>query len=465
MTGLDSQHVLLTGATGFVGQAILERLLSTFPDTRVSVLVRPKGSMTGEKRMSNLLRKPVFGPWIEAVGRDEAERQMAERVSVITGSLGAIGELPGDIDVVIHSASTVSFDPPIDEAFDTNVGGALGLYEALTKSGSDAHVVHVSTCYVGGIRKGLQPERALEHDTDVLGEYEAAKTARTRVEYESRRPEELRRFLETARARHGKAGPQLVARYAEEARAAWVRDRLVDHGRTRAESLGWTDVYTLTKAFAERIAETRWAAAGHRLTVVRPSIIESALRHPFPGWIDGFKVADPLILAYGRGQLPEFPGLPDSVLDVIPVDMVVNGIIAAAGTPPESGEARYYQVASGARNPLPFHRMYELVHEYFTATPLPDGDSGQIQVPTWRFPGGARVERELARQERLSERAELRLGRRRRGADTRARLDRVRRRRHELEVLRGFTELYRAYVQTEIVFDDDRTRELSAAQP
>jgi nucleoside-diphosphate-sugar epimerase len=47
--------------------------------------------------------------------------------------------------VVIHGASTVSFDPPIDEAFDTNVGGAHGVYGALLASGSDPHVVHVST--------------------------------------------------------------------------------------------------------------------------------------------------------------------------------------------------------------------------------------------------------------------------------------------------------------------------------
>ena len=27
---------------------------------------------------------------------------------------------------------------------------------------------------------------------------------------------------------------------------------------------------------------------------------------PYPGWIEGFKMAEPIILAYGRGELPEF---------------------------------------------------------------------------------------------------------------------------------------------------------------
>src|SRR5690606_28474648 len=123
------------------------------------------------------LRKPVFKSWIERVGEEEAKRQMAERVTVVGGSLESLETLPSDLDVVIHGASTVSFDPPIDEAFDTNVGGAIGLYGALIASGGDPHVVHVSTCYVGGIRKGIQPEASLTHSVDVLAEYDAAQSA------------------------------------------------------------------------------------------------------------------------------------------------------------------------------------------------------------------------------------------------------------------------------------------------
>src|SRR5699024_5141760 len=134
--------------------------------------------------------------------------------------------------------------------------------------------------------------------------------------------------MASARVEHGKAGPQAVAEAAETTRQEWVEQRLVDHGRLRAQSLGWPDVYTFSKALGERVAEQLWASNGHRLSVVRPAIVESALKHPYPGWLDGFKVADPLIVAYGRGLLPEFPGLPDSVLDIVPVDMVVNTALA-----------------------------------------------------------------------------------------------------------------------------------------
>ena len=464
-TDLGSSHVFLTGATGFVGQAVLERLLSDHPGTTISILVRAKAGADTAGRVSVLLKKPAFDSWREKVGDAAVEKAAKERIRVVEGEMGSIPQLPKDLDVVIHSASVVSFDPPIDEAFDTNVNGAMQLYENLLAAKGDPRVVHVSTCYVGGLRKGVAPEARLTHEVDWRAEYAAAKTARDRVEQLSRESDQLRVFMDAARAKHEKEGPQAVATASEKARVAWVRAELVDVGRTRAQSLGWTDVYTLTKAFAERAAEELWGENGHRLSVVRPAIIESALRHPFPGWIDGFKVADPLIMAYGRGLLPEFPGLPDSILDVIPVDFVVNAIIAAAANPAEKNAPEYYHVASGASNPLPFHEISGYVNQFFLANPMKDKAGKDIPVPTWKFPVGNKVERDVLRKERLVIRLERLLGRM---PDT----DRVRRWHTQmikniadLETLRNFVQLYRVYVRTEIIFDDRNLRALHAAIP
>ena len=453
-------HVLLTGGTGFVGQAVLERLLADHPDARVSVLVRGKGGQSGQERLAKLLGKPVFKTWRERVGRETAARIFAERVTAVEGSLDEIGALPTDLDVVLHSASTVSFDPPIDEAFATNTGGARNLYTAIAATGADPHVVHVSTCYVGGVRKGVLPEARLEHEADWRVEAAAAAAARQRTELRSREPGVLSGLMATARAQHGKEGPRAVSRAAEAARVEWVKRRLVTAGSARARSLGWTDVYTLTKALAERAAEELWGA-GHRLSVVRPSVIESALEHPYPGWIDGFKVADPLIIAFGRGQLPDFPGVPDSVLDIVPVDFVVNAILSSAATPPPAGEPRYLHVASGATNPLPFHEMYANVRDYFTANPIPD-TPGAERVPTWRFPGDRRVERALQRAERVVGAANGALDRLPSTPRLREWQRTMGRRERDVRQLRTLSDLYRAYVGTELIFDDAVARALSA---
>ncbi|MEO6534232.1 MAG: HAD-IB family hydrolase [Pseudolysinimonas sp.] len=464
-TDLGRAHVFLTGATGFVGQAVLERLLSAHPETTVSILVRTKAGEDASARVAELLAKPVFDSWRERVGEKAVAAAAKDRVRIVEGAMGSIPALPKDLDIAIHSASVVSFDPPIDEAFDTNVNGAINLYERLLEAGGDPRVVHVSTCYVGGLRKGVAPEARLTHEVDWRTEYAAAKAARDRIEILSRESDRLRSFMDAARAKHGKEGPQAVAKASEGARLAWVKAELVDAGRTRAQSLGWTDVYTLTKAFSERAAEELWGENGHRLSIVRPAIIESALKHPYPGWIDGFKVADPLIIAYGRGLLPEFPGLPDSILDVIPVDYVVNAILAAAANPAKKNKPEYYHVASGASNPLPFHQMFGYVNKYFVDHPLKDKKGNDLAVPTWSFPVYNTVESKVRRQEIMAGSAEKILGWL---PDT----ERVRRWHNQmirnvadLKTLRNFNQLYLVYVQTEIIFDDRNLRALHNAIP
>jgi nucleoside-diphosphate-sugar epimerase len=270
---LGNARILLTGGTGFVGQAILERLLSSHPGTTILVLARPRGAVSARQRVENLLRKPVFAPWLATVGEDEAQRRFAERVQVVEGDLGALGPEPERLDLVLHSASSVNFDDPIDAAFATNVSGVARLYRGLLDAGADPHVVHVSTAYVNAARRGLVTEGPVAQEVDWRAEEQAALSARARADERSRSPEELRRFLKRARQEVGKVGPQSVADATEAARCAWVDAELVEYGRARAQSLGWTDAYTLTKALAERLAEELWLGAGRRLSIVRPSII------------------------------------------------------------------------------------------------------------------------------------------------------------------------------------------------
>jgi alcohol-forming fatty acyl-CoA reductase len=465
--GLAGRRVLVTGVTGFVGQAVLERLLADLPDTRVAVLVRPKGRQTGRDRLSKLLDKPVFGPWRGRVGDEVALAALEERVDVIEGDVEAGGfALPGDLDAVLHCAATVSFDPPIDEGFATNLQGAANLYDAVAGSGSRAHLVHVSTAYVAGIRKGVVPEGPLTHNVDWRAELDAALAARSDVERLSRRPEVLERCIDAARAEHRKAGPQTVAVDAERRRRDWVDRRLVRHGQLRAHSLGWPDVYTLTKALGERAAEELAAGGDGRpalpLSIVRPSIVESALAHPYPGWIDGFKMAEPIILAYGRGALPDFPGIPDGIIDIIPVDLVVNCLLAAAARPPEPGTPAYYHVSSGDRNPLAFHELYEHVKAYFEAHPLPEPDRGEVKVPTWEFPGRQKVERMLRTGERLVDVADKAVTRLPRSSRTRDLMTKIHRERRRVEFMRRYADLYGAYVEAEVLYTDERAAALHA---
>lgn len=468
----EYREVLLTGATGFLGQAILQAFLEHFPDVRVTSIVRPKGTLSGKKRLEGLLRKPVFTSWAERASKEEVQQAFDARCDVLEGDLTDIPALDRSFDVVIHSASSVSFDPPIDEAFATNVGGAKNLYEALLESagrlpgGQDPHVIHVSTSYVHGIAKGLRQEGSLTHSTSWREEFDAALAAAERVDAQSRTPEVLKKLMRSAEVASGKMGPKEIAKVAEANRRDWVRTRLQSYGLQRANSLGWTDIYTFTKAMAERVAEEKWAGNGHRLSVVRPAIIESAVRHPFPGWIDGFKVADPLIMAYAKGRLPEFPGLADSILDIIPVDHIVGVILALATQDVDRrGDDAYYQVASGNSNPLPLHAMASIVREYFREHPLTDDAGKNIHVPDWSFPSVELIEAKFWATEKVAKFAQVAVGRLPGSPATRNLAGKLHKNVSGLATLRKFMDLYRNYTKTEMVFDDANTRALRDSLP
>src|SRR6266487_5678019 len=166
---LAGKRVLITGVTGFLGQVLLERLLLDFPEVRIAVLVRSQTGSTSRERVDYLMRKPAFTALREGRGQEGLLDLLHERVDVIDGDFSrSVPELPGDLDVVFHSAATVAFDPPIDEGFQTNLLGARNLYQGVVDSGSRPCLVHVSTAYVAGVAKGVIPEERSEEHTSEL---------------------------------------------------------------------------------------------------------------------------------------------------------------------------------------------------------------------------------------------------------------------------------------------------------
>ena len=470
---LAGRRIAVTGATGFLGTALVERLLRCVPGCEVVALVRPGRRVGAAERVRrDVLRNDAFDRLRREWGSGFDE-EAGRRLTAVAGDVGCDGlDLDDDgratlasCDVVIHSAAAVSFDIPIDTAVEVNLLGPRRVAEVLTQTGSAAHLVAVSTAYVAGNRRGSAPE-ALLADTpfsvelDWRSEVEGARRARSDTEAESRRPELLRRFSRKAHTELGAAGTPLLATRAERLRQTWVDDRLVELGRARAQALGWPDAYAYTKALGERaLIEGRGTLP---VSIVRPSIIESALVDPSPGWIRGFRMAEPVIISYGRGLLKDFPGLREGVIDVVPVDLVVGTVLALAASPPPPEPAVVHAV-TGASNPLRYGVLVDLVGEWFSDNPLYD-DAGQpIVVPEWSFPGRGRVRRQLKRAVgglTAAERAVGHLPVRGKRADVAARLEE---RRAQAERALGYVELYGSYIETEARFDDRRLRALGAS--
>ncbi len=464
---LAGKKLVLTGVTGFIGEQLLWKVLTELPDTTPSVLVRRKGSAGARDRVRTLIKRPLFADLREAAGG--ADELVDSRIEVIEGDLLNVPELPADLDIVVHCAGDVSFDPPIDQAFVTNVVGTRALMDRMLEAVTDdsgqrtkvPHYVHISTAYTAGRRRGAIPEAPHEHEVDYELETTAGLGMRDLIEAESRTSERLASLRKLAEREHGRSGYLSTAADTERRRLEWVQSELVLAGTERARSLGWTDVYAFTKALGERVVADLGAEI--HVSVVRPAIVESSWLHPYPGWIEGFKMAEPLILAYGRGELPEFPASPDSTLDIVPCDHVVNAILAVCGTSPVPGQPEYYHVSSGARNPLTFNDMYRHIRNYFTAHPLDSQGKPDAPLPEWHFPGGAQVERLLSSSERAHALAE-------RIISQAPRSDRSRRYARDLDKFRGrldfyrkYHSLYNEYAQSELHFVDDHTLALTRA--
>src|SRR3954454_2108181 len=474
---LGNRRIAITGTTGFLGTALLERLLRSVPDAEIVLLLRAGRRSTVQQRAHReIFKNDAFDALRAAIG-PELHDMGARRVTVVPGDVGRDGLGLGDegraafasCDLVIHSAATVAFDSPLDAAVEVNLLGPTRLANTLTDVGSPAHLVAVSTCYVAGNRRGGAPEQLLSEspfflDIDWRAEVDAARRARADTEAESRTPELLAKFRKQARRELGAAGTPLLAAKTEQRRTQWVKERMVEAGRARASSLGWPDAYAYTKALGERaLVESRGDVP---VSIVRPSIIESALAEPKPGWIRGFRMAEPVIISYARGLLSQFPGVPEGIVDVIPVDLVVDAVIAVAARGPDpSGDVDVTQVASGSANPLRYKRLVDVSSNWFREHPLYDTKGQPIVAAEWSFPGRGRVQGQLLRAKRSLERAEAVLQQLPlRGAQAELSA-RVEERREEAERALSYVELYGAYAECEAVYGVERLIALSDALP
>ena len=464
---LAGKKIVMTGVTGFIGEQLLWKILTELPETRPSVLVRRKGSASARDRMLGVVKKPIFNDIRDAAGG--APELLDSRIEIIEGDLPNVPQLPTDLDIVVHCAGDVSFDPPIDQAFSTNVIGTKALLDRMLEAVTDEngqrrtvpHYVHISTAYTAGRRRGAIPEAPHVHDIDYDAEATAGIAMRDLIEEESRTSAQLAKLRKEAERHHRQAGFLTTAADTERRRLDWVQAELVKAGTERARSLGWTDVYTFTKALGERVV----ADVGRdvHVSIVRPAIVESSWLHPYPGWIEGFKMAEPLILAYGRGELPEFPATPEAVVDIVPCDHVVNAILAVCATQPAIGTPEYYHVNSGARNPLIFKDLYTYIRAYFMDHPFEGGPRGAARLPQWQFPGASSIERLLSTSERAHKMADRVLVQAPRSDRTRKIAKDLDRTRVRLDFLRRYHTLYKEYAQSELHFVDDNTLALTRA--
>src|SRR5258706_739500 len=378
--------MFLIGSTGFLGKVTLSMLLHNFPNIgKVYVTGRAGSQEESESRFWNsVITAPPFDPLRERYG-NAVDGFIRDKVVVLGGDIGETNlgyteeqaqAIADDIDVILNSAGNVTFNPTLESALRTNVVGTQNVI-AFARRMKRPALIHVSTCFVAG--NGSGP--VWESDS-VLGYFprqnelpgvtfdpeqeikDCAKLAE-RVREEARDAMMVARFRDLARKRLNEENrdaddPDALGLAVARERKVWTRTRLTDLGVERAAFWGWPNIYTYTKSLGEQLVA---AETGIVRSIVRPSIVESALAYPFPGWNEGFTTTAPIIFLVLKGQT-QIPANEKLILDITPVDQVASVMLAVAAQAFVEEPKLVHQAATGDSNPNNMDRIIGLVGLY-----------------------------------------------------------------------------------------------------
>ncbi len=376
---LAGKHILLIGATGFIGKVWLANLLTDLPEIgRIYLLVRHNRASTSVERYQRALEEsPVFENLAQRHG-DGFAAFLRERIEVVDGDVSKPGlglapnlrqRLARSLDVIVNSSGLTDFNPDIRDALATNVRATAYTLDFLREC-EHAGLLHLSTCYVVGQRDGRVMEELPRNYTprglagyDAAQEWQRLETLVRDTEARAESPEvteELRVAAQkkehAAKDLHGAALENQIRKN----RVRWLRQTLTDAGADRALELGWPNTYTYTKSLSESLIrnflDANPAAA---VAVVRPAIVESSLEKPFLGWNEGINTSASLSYLLGT-FFRQLPTNEAKCLDIIPVDLVTRGMTLISAALIERRHAEVYHLATSVANACNMGRSIEL---------------------------------------------------------------------------------------------------------
>jgi long-chain acyl-CoA synthetase len=373
---LAGKNILLIGVTGFIGKVWMVDLLEQIPDIgKITLLIRRNRTTTAQRRFEKIVEE---SPTLDGLQKQYGARLgefLRQKIDVVEGDVSVSGlgleasvrtRLQQSLDLVVNSAGLTDFNPDLRDAISSNVESAEHLLNFI-RSSDHAALMHLSTCYVVGMRDGRVTENL--HDNyspanvrnfDAEREIASLRETMQHIEDRSESPE-LARALRRQALGRGADETRVAAGELDGVlkrnRSRWVRNKLVRVGMRRAQHLGWPNTYTFTKSLGESIL----ARYGQDLpiAIVRPSIVESSQYTPFSGWNEGINTSGPLSYLLGT-NFRQLPSNAKKCLDVIPVDMVCRGMTLIAAALIERKNARMYQLATSGINPCDMGRSIEL---------------------------------------------------------------------------------------------------------
>ncbi|CAN4108084.1 unnamed protein product [Withania somnifera] len=359
---LKGKTIFITGVTGYLAKILTEKILRVQPNVKkLYLLIRAPDSNSAKKRFNDeVLKTDLFGVLREKLGTN-LHGFIEDKVFLVPGdiacdSLGISSEqkdeMCREIDIIVNSAATTRFDERYDTAIGVNVLGAMHILKFSKQCSKLRMLLHISTAYVCGEKEGLILEKPLNYGETLNG------ISNLDIQVEQELVEEALKDLQV--------------RHATEKEVTLAMRVL---GIERATLHGWPNTYTFTKAMGEMLLGN--FKEDLQLIILRPTIILSTYKEPFPGWIEGLRTIDTFIVGYGKGKQKVGMAGRETIADVIPADMVVNSVIVAmvAHHNPSSNTVVYH-ISSSRRKTVKVKKFHLLdsmdsLHKYMAIHYIP----------------------------------------------------------------------------------------------
>ncbi|CAG7719861.1 unnamed protein product, partial [Allacma fusca] len=272
------------GVTGFVGRALLEKLLRGCPEVaKVFVLVRSKRQKSGEERLREMFQAELFKN-IRSHNPDLLEKVIPVNGDVTFKGLGLRpedSEALREVSIIFHSAANVNFCAGFQNFLAINVAGTKHLLEFAKELKNLKALVYVSTTFSNSdrleIKEKIYPSRINPH---------------------------------LALQLYSELPPQILD--------AISPKLLGDH---KLE-------YSFSKHIAEGLIQE--SSPFLPICVVRPAVVGTAYEEPFPGWVDNYTGFMACLAAFSKGIARVYYTNKKLTGDIVPIDYAVNLTLAAA---------------------------------------------------------------------------------------------------------------------------------------